>query len=121
MPDEQQKLLHYYAALGENTFYQFTGGCVHPSSAGYPYSVQALSRPPIRRHPCAQRRGRNQQFIPTSIGGLPQTADFLLQAFAQDAWADMKADRRQYCIITPKRAIKIGKPARKDKMKCRTK
>ncbi|MFQ9127908.1 MAG: hypothetical protein ACLR4Z_15325 [Butyricicoccaceae bacterium] len=53
-------LLHYYAALGENTFYQFTGGSF-TSSSTYPYSVK-LYETQLRRHPCDQRRGF-QQFI----------------------------------------------------------
>ena len=51
-------LLHYYAALGENTFYQFTGGSFTSSSTVF---GQAL-RDQLRRHPCDQRRGF-QQFI----------------------------------------------------------
>lgn len=48
-------LLHYYAALGENTFYQFTGWLVHLVLDVSVFG-QAL-RDQLRRHPCDQRRG----------------------------------------------------------------
>ena len=70
-------LLHYYAALGENTFYQFTGGSF-TSSSTYPYSVK-LYETSYDGIPAISVVVSSNSFA--SIGGLPQTADFLLQEF----------------------------------------
>ena len=74
-------LLHYYAALGENTFYQFTGGSF-TSSSTYPYSVK-LYETSYDGIPAISVVVSSNSFA--SIGGLPQTADFLLQEFVHYA------------------------------------
>ena len=74
-------LLHYYAALGENTFYQFTGGSF-TSSSTYPYSVK-LYETSYDGIPAISVVVSSNSFA--SIGGLPQTVDFLLQEFVHYA------------------------------------
>ena len=74
-------LLRYYAALGENTFYQFTGGSF-TSSSTYPYSVK-LYETSYDGIPAISVVVSSNSFA--SIGGLPQTADFLLQEFVHYA------------------------------------
>lgn len=74
-------LLKYYAALGENTFYQFSGSGF-TSSAGYPYSVK-LYETTYQGIPAISVAVSS--LATASIGGLLQTADFLLQEFVQYA------------------------------------
>ena len=74
-------LLRYYAALGENTFYQFTGGSF-TSSSTYPYSVK-LYETSYDGIPAISVVVSSNSFA--SIGGLPQTVDFLLQEFVHYA------------------------------------
>ena len=69
----RQILLHYYAALGENTFYQFTGGSF-TSSSTYPYSVLPEG-PATTASPAISGRGF-QQFI-RFYRRSAQTVDFL--------------------------------------------
>ena len=96
MPDEQQKLLQYYAALNENTFYLFSGDAF-TSSAGYLYSVQLYQ---------TTYQGYDVLAVVVTglhsnlIGGLPQTAGFFCRHLRR-MWADMNF-LRQYCIISQK-------------------
>ncbi len=74
-------LLKYYAALGENTFYQFTGGAF-TSSAGYPYSVKLYETSYNGIPAISVVVSANTVAV---IGGLTQTVDFVLQEFVQNA------------------------------------
>ena len=96
MPDEQQKLLQYYAALNENTFYLFSGDAF-TSSAGYLYSVQ-LYQTTYQGYDVLAVVVTGLHF--NLIGGLPQTAGFFCRHLRR-MWADMNF-LRQYCIISQK-------------------
>ena len=80
-------LLRYYAALGENTFYQFTGGSF-TSSSTYPYSVK-LYETSYDGIPAISVVVSSNSFA--SIGGLPQTVDFLCRNLCITP-NEMKAD-----------------------------
>ena len=83
-------LLRYYAALGENTFYQFTGGSF-TSSSTYPYSVK-LYETSYDGIPAISVVVSSNSFA--SIGGLPQTVDFLCRNLCITP-NRMKADRHE--------------------------
>ena len=79
--EDGRQLLQYYAALNQNTFYQFSDG-VFTSSAGYLLSVKMVE---------TTYRGEEALGICVSgissqpIGGLVQAADSFLQEFVHIA------------------------------------
>lgn len=73
LTDSDRQLLEYYAALNENTFYQFSNG-TFTSSAGYLLSVQLYETTYEGNHVLGVFVSGMQT---QSIGGLPRAAVFL--------------------------------------------
>ena len=79
MADSNRLLLEYYAALGENTFYQFSDGAF-TSSAGYLLSVQ-LYETTYQGEAVLGVFVSGMQTLP--VGGLPRAAGVFLSRPAQ--------------------------------------
>ena len=79
MADSNRLLLEYYAALGENTFYQFSDGAF-TSSAGYLLSVQ-LYETTYQGEAVLGVFVSGMQTLP--VGGLPRAAGVFLWRAAQ--------------------------------------